>query len=131
VTRFYLDASAAAKLLLDEEESPAMDRWMRAQRQRATSSDLLRTELHRAVRRVVPEMAPRVVEILATITLTSLSTSTYTRAAHLDPPRLGSLDALHLAAALELGDELEGIVTYDERMAEAAGLLGIAVVTPA
>ena len=30
---------------------------------------------------------------------------------------LRSLDALHLAAALEVGDELEGMVTYDQRMA--------------
>jgi hypothetical protein len=36
----------------------------------------------------------------------------------------------HLAAALELGDELDGIVTYDDRLAQAAALKGIAVVAP-
>jgi predicted nucleic acid-binding protein len=40
------------------------------------------------------------------------------------------LDSLHLAAALELGDELEGIVTYDRRLAAGAQALGIHVVAP-
>ena len=43
---------------------------------------------------------------------------------------LRSLDALHLAAAVELGDELDGIVTYDERLSQAASHHGIAVVAP-
>ena len=48
----------------------------------------------------------------------------------LDPAILRSLDALHLASALSLADELEGIVTYDERLDVAAGLHGVAVVAP-
>jgi predicted nucleic acid-binding protein len=34
--------------------------------------------------------------------------------------RLRSLDAIHLATALSLGQDLAGIVTYDQRLAEAA-----------
>ena len=41
-----------------------------------------------------------------------------------------SLDALHMAAALELGDELAGVVTYDPRMAEAVRILGVRAVAP-
>jgi hypothetical protein len=37
---------------------------------------------------------------------------------------------LHVASALSLADELEGIVTYDERLGVAAGLHGVAVVAP-
>ena len=48
----------------------------------------------------------------------------------LDPVVIRSLDALHLAAALELGDELEGIVTYDRHLAEASRVLGIRTVAP-
>ncbi len=59
-----------------------------------------------------------------------MSTSVFERASWLDPTLLRSLDAVHLAAALELGDELEGIVTYDDRLAEAAALHGIAVIAP-
>jgi predicted nucleic acid-binding protein len=46
-----------------------------------------------------------------------ISNETYARAARLGPDGLRSLDALHLACALELGDELGGIVTYDDRLA--------------
>jgi predicted nucleic acid-binding protein len=53
------------------------------------------------------------------------------RLADLDPELLRSLDALHLAAALELGDELDGIVTYDDRLATAARHHGVAVLAPA
>ncbi len=48
----------------------------------------------------------------------------------LEPDLLRSLDALHLAAALEMGDELEGLVSYDQRMSQGAGTLGIEVVAP-
>ncbi len=40
------------------------------------------------------------------------------------------LDALHLAAAVEIGDELDSVVIYDQRMAESARLLGIDTVAP-
>jgi hypothetical protein len=43
---------------------------------------------------------------------------------------LRSLDAIHLAAALDLGDDLDGLVTYDERLGEAARLNGITVLAP-
>jgi hypothetical protein len=43
---------------------------------------------------------------------------------------LRSLDSLHVAAALEIGDELEGLVTYDRRLTESAQALGIGVVAP-
>lgn len=52
------------------------------------------------------------------------------RAALLDPVTLRSLDALHLATALEIRDELDGLVTYDDRMAAAAEALGLAVLAP-
>ena len=41
-----------------------------------------------------------------------------------------SLDALHLASALGLGDDLEGVVTYDGRLAEAVAMIGYPVVAP-
>jgi hypothetical protein len=37
---------------------------------------------------------------------------------------------MHLSAAHELGDEHEGLVTYDARQDEAGQLLGISVITP-
>ncbi len=55
---------------------------------------------------------------------------TFEAAARLGPILLHSLDALHLASALELGDDLESIVCYDERLSQAAAALGIPVTAP-
>jgi uncharacterized protein len=43
---------------------------------------------------------------------------------------LRTLDAIHIATALAVGDDLDVIVTYDERMVEAARLMGLSTVTP-
>jgi hypothetical protein len=60
----------------------------------------------------------------------AVSVSTFLVAGCLDLPELRSLDALHLAAALELGDDLEGVVTYDGRMIAGAKAVPITVVSP-
>lgn len=57
--------------------------------------------------------------VLDSITLVDVSTQTFEQAGRLDPAPMWTLDAGHLAGALEPGDDLEGIVTYDDRMAEA------------
>lgn len=40
------------------------------------------------------------------------------------------LDALQVAAALELGDDLDDLVTYDDRLSTVAERNGIRVVSP-
>ncbi|MHB8191626.1 MAG: PIN domain-containing protein [Ferrimicrobium sp.] len=127
---FYLDTSAAAKLVVAESASEAMTSWVAIHGTQVVASDLLRTELLRATRRVAPDRMQRARAVLDAVTLFNLTSATFERAATLDPEQLRSLDALHLAAALELGDELDGIVTYDDRMAGAASLYGVAVITP-
>jgi predicted nucleic acid-binding protein len=52
------------------------------------------------------------------------------RAAALAPPALRTLDAIHLASAMELGADLEAFVTYDRRLAEAAAAAGLPVTSP-
>ncbi|MGH7748236.1 MAG: PIN domain-containing protein [Candidatus Dormibacteria bacterium] len=60
-----------------------------------------------------------------------LSTELLDRAATLAPNLLlRSLDAIHLAAAQVIGEELRAVITYDRRMAEAAGVLDLVVETP-
>nr|WP_237770234.1 hypothetical protein [Ornithinimicrobium sp. CNJ-824] len=59
-----------------------------------------------------------------------LGTGVFEEAARLEPPALRSLDALHLAAALILEEDLLGVVTYDDRLAEATRLLGFPVLAP-
>ncbi len=127
---FYLDTSAAAKLVVAEPGSQAMGSWVAIHETQVISSDLLRTELLRATRRSAPEKMQRARSVLDALPLFTLTSATFERAAMLDSQPLRSLDALHLAAAMELGDELDGIVTYDDRLGVAAALYGIAVVGP-
>ena len=44
--------------------------------------------------------------------------------------RASSLDAVHIAAALDLGGDHEGLVSYDDRLASAADASAIVVVSP-
>ena len=127
---FYLDTSAAVKLLFVERDSVAMSRWFHTVGSQTVSSDLMRTELLRVTRRVGPERMAEARGLLDSLILLRLSTSVCERAAMIDPVALRSLDALHLAAALELGDELEGVVTYDRRLADGALALGVPAITP-
>ena len=78
----------------------------------------------------VPERALLAREVLDSVTLVEVTTAVFAEAGRLDPPSLRSLDAIHLAAALDLGDDLEGLVTYAGRLAGAAMANGVAVVTP-
>ena len=127
---YYVDTSALVKLVVAEAETPSLMTWIRAEGDALVSCDLARTELLRAVRRVATDRVVQARAVLDSITLLTVSTATFETAGHLDPTILRTLDALHLAAALELGDDLSGIVTYDDRMADAARAHGIAVVSP-
>ena len=93
------------------------------------SSQLLRSEAMRAARRLGVDTA-MVNQALDVVSLVTPAPATFLLAGNLEPPQLRTLDALHLAAALELGDDLDGLVTYDTRMIDGAQAAGIAVVTP-
>jgi hypothetical protein len=125
-----MDTSAAVKLVMVEPGTTALRRWLTGRDGEIVSSDLLRTELLRATRRAAPDQMVQARAVLDSLILVTLSSAVFERAARLDPDLLRSLDALHLAAALELGDDLAGIVTYDRRLAAGARALGIDIVAP-
>lgn len=127
---WYVDTSALVKLVAPEPESDGLREWLGARGDALVTSDLARTELFRAVGRVRPESVPLARQVLDTLTVLRLETPVFEEAARLDPPALRSLDALHLAAALLLEDDLLGVVTYDERLAEATRLLGFSAIAP-
>jgi len=125
----YLDTSALTKLVVAEAESKALRTWLRTDRE-PVACDLARTELIRAVRRSAPDRLLHARAVLDSLTLIDVTTSIFEQASRLDPTSLRSLDAIHLAAALNLGDDLDSMVTYDDRLAEAANLNGIPVTAP-
>ena len=51
-------------------------------------------------------------------------------AAALEPAELRTLDAIHLATALAVREDLAGLVTYDRRLAAAAERLDLEVFAP-
>ena len=126
----YLDSSAFVKMVIAEPESVALRAYLRQRRTRLTSSTLLRTEGVRAVRRVGPDALTAARQLLRTIDLVAVDESVLDAAAMLEPRVLRTLDAIHLATALALGDDVDAIVTYDARMADGARLLGLPVADP-
>ncbi|MEY4544757.1 MAG: hypothetical protein RL685_952 [Pseudomonadota bacterium] len=125
----YLDSSALVKLVVAEPESAALQRFLRTRRTRIASS-LAKVEVRRAVRLQGKSAEARAAKILARIRLLTIDDSLLDAAAELDARVLRSLDAIHLASAMALGDDLDCVVTYDRRMFDAASALGVAVRAP-
>ena len=123
----YLDTSAFLKILVEEEHSLAL-RTELADRV-VWSSSLLAVEAHRAGIRLGIDLED--VDLrLAAVTLIAPSESSYFSARTVGTPMLRTLDALHLASALELGTDLDAVATYDRRLAEACDHIGIEIFSP-
>jgi hypothetical protein len=125
----YLDSSAIVKLAVREPESMALRRYLR-RRQPLVSSALARTEVLRALMPSGVEAVDRGRDVLQRLDLLRVNDRILNAAAALQPPELRSLDAIHLATAHQLGQELQAIVTYDDRLIAAANQLGCKVVQP-
>ena len=127
----YLDSSAIVKLIVTEPESRALRRYLAVHEDRVASG-LVRVEVCRALRRThggTEATLRRADEILEGIALVAVDDPILRDAAALEPSRLRSLDAVHLATALSL-DGLEAVVTYDLRLQSAAVEAGLEVASP-
>lgn len=128
MSRWYLDASAALKLIVDEPESAALARAIDDEQPDLVACQLLETELRRAAHRSPALTQQMVSGVLDGISLYGVPASLFAEAGLLPGARLRSLDALHLAAAVRLG--VDRVVAYDTRLVEAARDLGLRVFTP-
>ena len=119
------------KLIVAEAESDALERTLATFPSQA-SSVVASVEVARAVARVDASAPAReaTTAVIGQLALVELDRGVRERAAHLPPPALRSLDAVHLATALAFGDALEALVTYDARLAEAAEAAGVTVLAP-
>jgi uncharacterized protein len=125
----YMDTSAIVKLAVREPESAALRRYLRRKRPLVTSA-LARTEVARALLPLGPDAVMRGEEVLRRIDIVRMNDQILRAAGSMLPLELRSLDAIHLATAVALGEDLARVCTYDGRMRAGAGALGLAVVAP-
>jgi predicted nucleic acid-binding protein len=127
----YLDSSALVKLVVAEPESTALIKHLEEWPQRVSSA-LALTELPRALNRagLGATAHRRARDVLGRIALIDVDRRILTTAATLGPSALLTRDAIHLATALAVREDLEMVVTYDRRLRVAAERAQIDVVAP-
>jgi len=128
----YVDTSALVKLVVREAESEAveaeLDRWGDRSTSAVTAAELPRAVARREVEDVV---RPELVDVLlAVVTEVLVDREVLRVAAQLGPTELGTLDAIHLASALSLGEDLGGLLSYDRRLLDAAAVAGLPTLAP-
>ena len=131
----YLDASAVVKLAREERGSAELSAWLDERTdEQWTSSTLIDVELVRALRRNDPSALTDVPRVLSLIYRVEVSDVVRATAAAYADPTLRSLDAIHLASAQTVASQAHGVIeafiAYDRRLAEAAGRLGMNVISP-
>ena len=126
----YADTSALMKLLIAEAETSALADFLTNVEDRTTSSELTITELLRTVTRAGVDAAATAL-LLRQLDLLAIDEASLWRAGRLPSPpetSLRSADAIHIVAAMELGES--EFLTYDRRQAQAAAERGFTVVAP-
>jgi predicted nucleic acid-binding protein len=125
----YLDSSAVVKLVVAEPESAVLRQYLRRRRP-LVSSALARAEVLRALLPAGESVMARGRVVLTRLELIRVTDRVLEAAGGLRPAEVRSLDAVHLVTAQLLGADLREVVTYDRRMAEAAGQLGLRASSP-
>jgi len=128
----YLDTSAFLKTVLAEQQSDALGAYLATfSSPRFVSSALLAVEARRSVLRAEPSSLPRLdLELLDVIQIDMTGVVLET-ASRLPDPVLRTLDAIHVATALQIREDVEVLVSYDHRMLAAAGAHGLPTASPA
>jgi predicted nucleic acid-binding protein len=129
MTGVYLDSSAIVKLAVREPESDALLTYLR-RRTPWVSSAIARTEVLRALLGGGEAALAAGRGVLSRCDLVRVNDRVLNIAGTMDPPELRSLDAIHLATAERLREEIQELIIYDERMASAARQLGFRVSAP-
>ena len=128
---YYADTSAVIKLLVEESHSKAFAALYDAHADAEwVSSALSRIELTRAVTRALPTLLPDARDLLLALSFVVIDDD-IVEAGMNEPDRgLRSLDAIHLATDRILGEDLDALVSYDDRLLQAATDAGLATASP-
>ena len=124
----YLDSSAIVKLVSREPETDGLVQLIEDD-PATISSELSFVEVVRAVRRARGDVR-RAEAVIGGIALVPIDAGIIRSAAELAPATLRSLDAIHLATVLSLSGDVSRLVTYDNRLAEAARSMKVDVSSP-
>ncbi len=141
----YLDSCALVKLIHIEAETVALEKYLDGQGEELVTCDLSLTEVTRVIRRVNHDSQRRLLtpqatldremaaadDLLSRIGKIAVDESIFVAAGACDiDPCLGSLDAIHLVAAQELGPAITSFITYDKTLGRAAVQAGLNLISP-
>jgi uncharacterized protein len=131
VSLYYAHTSAVIKLLAEETHSRAFaDFYDEHADAEWVSSALLRIEVTRAVLRAIPALLPDARDLLLAFSCIAMDDDIVEGAMNEPDRGLRSLDAIHLATARVLGEDLDAIVSYDGRLLKAADDAGLPTLSP-
>lgn len=123
----YLDSSIALRTILDVPERVQLQTWMQTPGTVHVSSRLLRTEVVRVLRREARPLTDGT-PLFDRLGLIEITRETHTVAESIER-HLKTLDALHLATALLIGEPVT-VASHDTVMKEVAEHLGLLVTDP-
>jgi predicted nucleic acid-binding protein len=122
----YFDSSAIMKLTGAEAESEALIDYLQDMPVEVSTSVLAQVEVLRTLRKQAVESD----EATNGFYLLAFDEEVRRQAIIVGHETLRSLDAIHIATALAIGNRDLHFVTYDNRQAEAARSVGLKVVQP-
>ncbi len=125
----YLDSSALVKLVVREAETLPLRAFLQDHPFRV-SSRIAEVEVIRAVARARPAAVPAARALMRRVGLIEMDVAVLREAARLKPADLRTLDAIHVASALSLAEDIDVVVAYDARLGSALASAGIEVTAP-
>lgn len=126
--KWYLDSSAIVKLIKAERETKALLKQLPAS---ITTSQLSRVEVIRTINFNCAELLEDAYDVLSDIPMVPVDHSVLLAAENLPAfIKLRALDSIHMATALLLKSEIEGVISYDKEMVIAADALGFKTLSP-
>jgi predicted nucleic acid-binding protein len=131
----YADSSALTKLVRREPETDALREFVDGSE--LVSSELVLAEVPRAIQRLATSdrslprdaLLDRAGELFDSVALCPVDAAVLTAAGAITEPDLRTLDAIHVASALYLG-EIDAFLSYDRRQAAVARKAGLSIAAP-